>query len=399
MSRNALLLLCGLLAGCSGKDKKLAQSGEVTYLQSPAQPGSGEPFLFTDLQNQIWLSWIEQKEDQSRLKSSRLTGAVWSEPITVAEGKNWFVNWADYPVITANRSGFAAAFLERNGEGTYAYDVKFTLSSDGKTWTPPAILHDDGKQAEHGFVSWTPYAENFFVSWLDGRNTAMEGMENHEGHHGQMTLRGAILDKEGRKLNEWELDGRVCDCCQTTSALTDNGPVVFYRDRSPDEIRDISIVRFVNGAWTKPAPLFSDHWKIEGCPVNGPRASSTGNNLAVAWFSMPGDTAQVKVIFSNDGGATFGKPIRVDEGNPLGRVDIELTDHDHALVSWMEGSSIKLVKVSADGTKEKAIIIATTSDSRASGFPQMTRSGDQLIFAWTDDKEKMVRTAILNGPF
>ena len=62
-----------------------------------------------------------------------------------------------------------------------------------------------------------------------------------------MTLRAAFIDKKGNKINEWELDGRVCDCCQTTAAITNDGPVVVYRDRSDDEVRDMSIVRYVNG--------------------------------------------------------------------------------------------------------------------------------------------------------
>ncbi len=62
----------------------------------------------------------------------------------------------------------------------------------------------------------------------------------------EMTIRGAIIDKQGNKSGEWELDNRVCDCCQTSTAITANGPIVVYRDRSDEEIRDISIVRLIN---------------------------------------------------------------------------------------------------------------------------------------------------------
>jgi len=46
-----------------------------------------------------------------------------------------------------------------------------------------------------------------------------------------------------------------------------------------------------------------------------------------------------------------------------------------------------------DGKREKAIVLAETSEARSSGFPQMTRSGNRLIFAWTDDKAKRIKTA------
>ncbi len=315
----------------------------------------------------------------------------------IATGENWFVNWADYPLIAANGKQIMAHYLGKSGEGTFAYDVMLTTSQDeGKTWSEPKAVHDDAKQAEHGFVSILPYGENFLVAWLDGRNTVMEGMEDHAGHHGQMSMRAAIVDRNGVKSNEWELDNRTCDCCQTTAALTDSGPVVIYRDRSDEEIRDMSIVRFVDGEWTEPKNIYADNWKIAGCPVNGPRADAIGNNLAVAWFSSPEGDARVRVIFSNDGGVTFGEPVKLDEGKAIGRVDVVMLDSDNAMVSWMEGAEIKAMKVNRDGTKGSSMNIASTSDARSSGFPQMTKSGDKLVFAWTDDKEKLIKTAFIS---
>ena len=385
------LLFAGILASCTVKEMP---TGELKTLHSPSQSSSGEPFLFTDKKDNTYLSWVEKGETESTLKYSMLHGDEWSNPIVIATGSKWFVNWADYPMMATDGNGFIAHFLEKSGDGTYAYNVKVTSSSDqGRTWNEATILHDDGKLAEHGFVSMVPYQENFFVSWLDGRNTAMEGMEHHEGHQGEMTLRAAILDSEGKKIKEWELDKRVCDCCQTSAAITDNGPVVIYRDRSDEEIRDMSIVRLVDGQWTEPKSIHLDNWKIEGCPVNGPRISSLGNNLAIVWFSMPEGKAQVNVVFSSDGGATLDKAIRIGEGNTIGRVDIEMLDDKSAMVSWMEGTVIKAVKVNADGTKGTPILIASSSDSRASGFPQMTKSKDRLIFAWTDSKDKIIKTA------
>jgi len=400
-----LLLFIIIFASCkmNTKEKEETVLDGIIQLSSPAKDSCAEPSLFTDSMGLVYLSWIEKKGKTNYFKFSILENdnpiAIgWSEPVIIDTGNNWFVNWADYPMLAADgANNLMAHFLAKSGDSKYAYDVKF-LNSDnsGKSWSPAKTLHDDGKQAEHGFVSMVPYNNDFFVSWLDGRNTGMEeSKEDHEGHHGQMSLRSAIVDKQGNKKEEWELDNRVCDCCQTSATVTTNGPVVVYRDRSDDEIRDMAIVRYVNGAWTAPQIIFPDQWKIAGCPVNGPRADAIGNHLAIAWFSMPDKNGQVNVIFSEDGGATFKKPIRIDEGNPIGRVDVVMLDEKTVVVSWMEGTLIKAVKVSADGTKQTSIQIASSSESRSSGFPQMTRSGKRLIFAWTDDKEKTVRVASL----
>ena len=376
------------------------QAKQVKQLKSPADTASAEPYLFTDKNGLVYLSWIERIGKESFLKFSTLHDSSWSAPIVIASGSNWFVNWADYPLLVADgNNNIIAHYLEKSGKGTYAYDVKWVASSDqGKTWTAPKILHDDGKQAEHGFVSMINKGDDFFVSWLDGRNAAMEdggGHDAHEGHGGAMTIRAASINKQGQKIEEWELDNRVCDCCQTSAVLTTNGPVVIYRDRDENEIRDMSIVRFVNGQWTAPKTIYTDNWKIAGCPVNGPRASAKGNTLAVAWFSAPEKNSKVNLVFSENGGETFNEPIRIDEGKGIGRVDVEMLDEKSAMVSWMENGHIKAQKVYKDGKKEPSIIIATSSEERSGGFPQMTLSGANLIFAWTDDKEKRIKTAIV----
>jgi len=395
------IIFVSLLASCNNaaENENDENTTRLQSMESPVDSVSAEPFLFTDKNGDVYLSWISKNRQQSTLKYSMLKDGKWTAATVIASGDNWFVNWADYPLIASDgNSNLISHFLEKSENDTYTYDIKVTTSSDGgKSWSDPAILHDDGKKAEHGFVSIAPYAGNYFISWLDGRNASSEGDGgHHEGHHGQMTIRGAIVDKTGKKVSEWELDNRVCDCCQTDAAITSNGPVVVYRDRSNNEIRDISIVRLVSGQWTQPRTISADNWKIEGCPVNGPRIVAEGNNVAVAWFSSPEKSGQVNVAFSEDGGATFSNPVQVNEGKALGRVDIVLLDGKSVLVSWMEGSMIKAAKIHKAGKKEPSITIASSSESRSSGFPQMTKSGNQVIFAWTDDKEKRIKVASLS---
>jgi hypothetical protein len=391
-----ILVVIALLSGCASEKEKDILS--ITTMESPADSVSLAPYLFTDKKEQVYLSWISRQTGKSTLQYSVLRADGWSPAQAIASGSNWFVNWADYPVLVGDgASSMIAHYLEKSENGKYTYDIKLRISADsGKSWSEPILLHDDGKKAEHGFVSMAAFEENYFVAWLDGRNAVMEENENgHEGHQGQMTVRGAIVDKSGKKVQEWVLDNKVCDCCQTSTVITANGPVVIYRDRSDTEIRDMSIVRLVNGEWTKPQSIYADNWKIEGCPVNGPRIAALGNNMAIAWFSSPNENSQVKLVFSNDGGASFSEPVQVNKEKAIGRVDIEMIDESTAWVSWMEGSKIKAARVNRKGKIEKSIDIATTSESRPSGFPQMTRSGNRLIFAWTDAQEKKIKLASL----
>jgi hypothetical protein len=397
------LSFAGSLLSCSDDKNEINNknlvSSSILMLDSPVRDSCAEPYLVTDKNGIVYLSWIEKIGTQSTLKFSSFRIDKWSDPVTIASGKNWFVNWADYPVMSSDgNKNFVAHFLEKSDTAKFTYDVKIVSSADsGKTWSPSKTLHDDNVKAEHGFVSIVPYHDQFFVTWLDGRKTAGEKLQGgHDGHHGEMTLRAAFIDKKGNKVKEWELDERICDCCQTSAAVTNDGLIVVYRDRSADEVRDMSIVRYVNGAWTAPKTIHADNWLIKACPVNGPRADAINNNLAIAWFSMKDKKGQVNVVFSKDGGVTFNQPVRIDDGKPIGRVDVVMLDSLTAIVSWMEGASIKAAKVRADGKKDAPILIASSSDKRSSGFPQMTLMNDKLIFAWTDDKSRSIKVASMD---
>ncbi len=391
---------------CDVKNQAFQRTGTtIEQLASPTGPSSAEPYLFSLGGDRAYLSWVEAVNDGHVLKVSLFEDGGWHNPKLIAAGNNWFVNWADYPLLAVNDNAtFVAFFMQKSAPDTYAYDIRQTVSSDGgDTWSVPQVLHDDGVQGEHGFVSVVPFHAGFFVSWLDGRHTVPTSHDvhgSHDGHGhgggGAMTLRAAILGPEGHKLSEWELDGRVCDCCQTGAAVTANGPIVVYRDRSDDEIRDIYIVRLVNGEWTQPKPVFSDGWHIEGCPVNGPRVAAMDDAVAVAWYTAPDGNSQVNVAFSTDGGDTFGALTRLASGSPLGRLGLVLLDDTSAAVSWLEDGQIRVVRVSADGAMNVPIAIAETSNERASGFPQMVRVANRLLFAWTDAAEKVVKTAFVD---
>ena len=181
------LLLTGIIISCSNNknENPAIASGKVTMLTSPASDSCAEPYLFTDKNGNVYLSWIEKREKESTLKFSAFSNDKWSDPVTIASGKNWFVNWADYPVIaTDGANNFLAHFLEKSDTAKFTYDVKLISSVDsGKTWGNPVKAHDDGIKAEHGFVSIIPYNEQFFICWLDGRKTASE-----ENDGGQMVI-------------------------------------------------------------------------------------------------------------------------------------------------------------------------------------------------------------------
>jgi len=369
-------------------------SGAVTAMTSPAPEGAAEPRLVTDGRGRIFLSWLAPVTTPTgaghAFQFSLLTQRTWSAPTTIAQGSRFFANWADFPSLFVTRRGVMAAhWLERRGSGRTAYDVKLRTSNDGgRTWTEPVIPHRDGTESEHGFVSFfeTPgTAHGLGLVWLDGREAS--GHADHGGA-GQMTLRSALVSAQGVAGSEATVDGRVCDCCQTSAATTDTGVVVAYRDRSDKEIRDIYVSRFENGKWSAGTPVHADNWEINGCPVNGPSIDANGQDVAVAWFSAVNNVPKTQLAFSRDGGRTFGAPIRIDSGTTLGRVGLTLLADGRALVSWIDNTGataqFTVRSVTPAGTLGAPVIVSPISGERTSGFPQVVVSGRTMMAAWTN---------------
>lgn len=400
-----------LIFGCQSRPEQNAnQSIGLQEITTPCKVG-GEPNLFVSGSGEIYLSWVEFTTDTTdALLFSKMENGEWAKPTEINRGNDWFVNWADFPSLLVNDNWLAAHWLQKSTLGTYDYDIRISQSIDGgKTWQPSFIPHRDSIAAEHGFLTMMPISEErMFAVWLDGRNTKVSLLSevhspqsgNAHGHGGgAMSLRTAEFDKDGNLYEEAELDHRICDCCQTDAALTSQGPVVVYRDRSEHEIRDISIVRKVNGEWTMPHLIHADNWEISGCPVNGPAIAAEGDFIAVAWFTAADGRAAVKVAFSKDAGATFSEPVQLDDGNPSGRVDVEILDGTHAVVTWLENTEnaaeIKATVVAPNGEQGESIPLVQTSPARSSGFPILAKNKDHFLLAWTavDNISTTVKTA------
>ncbi len=397
-----LLLLIGatlLLWACESPEGL-----SIEEIPTPVQEG-GEPNLFSSSNGKLYLSWVEYLNDSTdALNYARLQDDAWANPKEIARGMDWFVNWADFPSLAVfpDAGSIAAHWLQKSAGGTYDYDVRVSISKDaGESWAPSFIPHTDGIPAEHGFVTLLPLTnDRMFATWLDGRNTKASeaaGDDHGHGHGGAMTLRTAEFDADGQLFEEAELDQRICDCCQTDAVMTSNGPIVVYRDRSPEEIRDIYIVRKIDSTWTEPQPVASDNWKIAGCPVNGPAAAAKEDLLAVAWFSAANQENRVKVALSQDAGASFTGGFIIDDGQPIGRVDVVLTEAGEALVSWIEEvdgeGEIRIATVNEQGKQGESRTLMKTGISRQSGFPILEKHKDSYVLAWTSGEEKTtVRT-------
>jgi len=387
------LRLLALLLACPG----LSLSATVQDWPLPAPPGSAQANLSVAPDGGLLLSWIERVGSGGhRLAYARQRDGAsgWSAPGMVAQGTDWFVNWADFPALQALPDGSLWAHtLVRNGAATYAYDVHLHVAADGENWRALGPVHDDGTQTEHGFASlWPQGRGSLGVAWLDGRHTGGGHVDHHSEHHGSgaMTLRAASFGPDGAKRQEAELDGMTCDCCQTDSAVSDDGALVAYRGRSAGEVRDILVSRFTGKSWTPPVTVHADNWVIAGCPVNGPAIAARGRQAWVAWYTGAGEAPSIRIAASGDAGASFGPVREVAVGQaPLGRVDLA-ADASGVWLSWMEevdgAQSLWLARFDAGLATEsfRRKVADVAGRGRATGFPRLQLQDGAAWLAWTD---------------
>jgi len=399
VSSTALLFGCGGNSDANSTDSLPTVPGPFTEIDVPTGVGSETPHLAVSTSGPI-LSWLEPAsevdEDVYALKFAQLDGEAWSEPLTVVERSDLFVNWADFPsVIELDSARLAAHWLQYNGPGTYAYQVRLAFSSDdGRSWSEGFVPHEEITETEHGFVSLVPAGDELEVFWLDGRAYS-DGIDS-----GVMSFRHVAVSADGTVGKESLLDAMTCDCCQTSVASIPGGLIAAYRGRTEAEIRDIHVVRRQDGLWQEPSLVHADGWHIPACPVNGPEIVASGSEVRIAWFTAASDSGRVYAAQSNDAGVTFGPRIRIDEGRPIGRVGVLALPEGRTFVSWLEsagdseGAEVRARIIDRSGRMSASVPVGTSSVARASGFPVLTLDGDRVIVAWTDPDEKRVRVAV-----
>ena len=359
-------------------------------LEPAALPVSGvtsQPHM-TLSERGLILSWMEQRDANFSLRFAERAGTQWSEPRTVASSTGWFVSEADVPTVMRLRDGtLVATTYPAVDLRLEAYDLLLSHSrDDGKSWSRPLMPHHDATKTQHGFATLFELPNRGLgLVWLDGRDYEASKATPETA---AMAIYFTSFDANWKQGAETIVNTRVCECCQTAVATTDEGPVVAFRDRSPREVRDISVSRLEQGKWTPERPLHVDNWEVDACPVNGPALSARGRTVAAAWFTVKDDMGQAFAAFSSDGGRSWGEPVRLDDGISMGHVDVELLDDGSAAATWMEfadqHSQFRLRRVTPSGERSAAITIAGHESTRVSGYPRIARQGDELVLAWTE---------------
>jgi hypothetical protein len=197
----------------------------------------------------------------------------------------------------------------------------------------PFSPHHDGTKMQHGFASLFDTGAGLGLIWLDGRAMKPGTSPDDEGT-GDMALRGAHFDRAWKQLSEerWTSRLRVLpDGRRRVARRPDRRVSQPLGRRSARHLRVAVHRRRLDGSGV----VHEDGWKIDGCPVNGPRSARTAARSPSPGSPREGRGARVRRVLAGRG-RTFSAPVQVDDGGSLGRVDVEQMADGSAIVGWIE---------------------------------------------------------------
>jgi len=384
MKKIAFLLLCVSAAAGFG------HKPTVAALTNPSASGSIQPNWGLASDGSLLLSWVQPAADGlGALRYAVRRGSGWSEARTIAVGRRFWRHPAEIPgLISLSDGTLLAHWVEKGKDSSDAEYIFVSSSGDGLHWTEPQMAHKDRGPVQHGLASMVasgPKEASLF--WLQAL----------KGEDGPVSLMRTIVGADGKEVREEDLDSDVCSCCPTSAVNTAKGLLVAYRDHTPQDIRDIGILRFENGRWSNSKILHPDKWQINACPVNAAAAAAKDSRVAIAWYTEADDMPRVQVAFSSDAGNTFGKPTTVSAPDTLGYASTALTGDGGAIVSWIEegaNSARALVRAVSPAGAAGPVIQVAEGSRTSLGYPKLGHAGSETWIAWGDSKTG-VKTAQL----
>jgi hypothetical protein len=382
-----------LLALVSCATQAVGQSIKVEPLVNPSGPTSLQAHWSIKSDGSPMLSWIELSADgSSKLMYATRRADQWSKPRTIVANRHFFRQPAESPSVVSFADGsLLAEWVEVSEKASEAEYILVSASKDGVHWTPPVMAHQNRSPVQHALVSMVVSGE---------REASLIWLEALQGEDAPAVLKRSVVSSDGKVAKEESLDRDVCTCCPTSIVKTARGLLVAYRDHSPENIRDIAVIRFENGRWLPPRIPHPDKWEINACPVNGASVAANDNRVAIAWFTEADDDGRAQMIFSTDGGANFGKSILVNEGNSFGHVSVALDAKGEGVVSWLEegeggyGTRLMARTVTSAGVAGPAVRLAE-GGKPAIGYPRLLHAGRETWIAWGNSGTAKIQTARL----
>ena len=264
-----------------------------------------------------------------------------------------------------------------------AYDIRLSYSKDeGKTWARPLVPHHDKTRTQHGFVSlFEMPAGGLGLVWLDGRN------QGKQPEDAEMAMYFASyrhrVEADRRSVRQRARLRVLHDVSRGHARRRGRGVPRSQSEGDPRHPRLASRERQVDRRAGRARGQLGDR-RLPGQRTGAERARTS----ACRWRGSRARTTRARP--SRRSRPTRGAPGARRSGSTietsLGHVDVEMLDDGSAVATWVEfaddRSQFRMRRVEPSGMRSAAITI--NGAGRVSGYPRVARSGNELVFAWTE---------------
>jgi hypothetical protein len=252
------------------------------------------------------------------------------------------------------------------------------------------------------------------VLWLDHRDVSPMAAEHHHGGGASMVMNDDPTERAAASKLYYSslsdsapvvITGSVCYCCKTSLATKGSSVYAVWRHVYPGTHRNIAFSQSRDGGRTFAAPVqvSDDHWKIDGCPENGP-AIAVDDRIHVAWATPPdgkSDTPLGIFYASSTDGASFAPRIAMPTRGPGAHAQIVSEGQGSVVVAWDEvvgtERQVAVARLTGGDGGQPSIDRPWGDSAIVGGWPVLARAGTTTLVAWvskTGSKSEIVVTSL-----
>ncbi len=384
----AALLVAALAAGCAATHKHDAAKPidrNAMWRKSLARAPTAATAAF-DARGRLWLATVE--DGHVVLRHSNDMGKTFSVLVRVnpaseriaADGEN-------RPKLAFGKHGEVYVSWTQSLDVPFAGHVRFAYSRDGgATFSPPVTVNDDRAPISHRFDALiVDGTGRVHLLWLDKRDRQKAG-EMYAG----IALYHAVSDDGGTTFSpNRKLADHTCECCRIAVALDADGvPVAAWRQVYGKNERDHALMR-LDGRST-PRRLSHEQWALDACPHHGPALAIGPDGVRhAAWFS--GAPQQQGLFYARSiDGTAFTTPLPFGDNDAQAGHPAMLSLGRVVFLAWKEfdgkNTVIRLMR-SNDGGATWPAPTTLANTAATSDHPQLIAHGRRGWLGWNTARE------------
>lgn len=315
-------------------------------------------------------------------------GKTFSAPITVnPDSQRIKASSENRPGIAVDSANRIYVIYPAEGD-KQPTEVYFSVSADGKHFSPPAAVSDKADEANafQGSLALSP-KDSAYVFWHDERHRVDWKQAGNAIYYTLLegTTHSAAASRKAADV--------LCECCKIAAAFDPEGqPVLLARFIYPGGIRDHGLIKPLDGGneWTSRRVTFDD-WRIEACPEHGPAlAISTNGDYHIAWFTQGSVHQGLFYAHSSDRGLHFSDPMPFGAPGKLAGHPAIIAVNQRLVLAWKEFDGVKsrvFIMRSQDGGKHWSPVEAVAETSSEADVPLLIQHGQTVFLSWNTGDE------------